>query len=82
MVWLVHILLAPVDGMLYLLDLLRALVGVLGFALACGLSPSYLARRRGWFARKMLGRALGVRGILAFGLWYADLRRGRRFTGL
>ncbi|MFN3974340.1 MAG: hypothetical protein ACK4K2_03550 [Dehalococcoidia bacterium] len=82
MAWLVRGLLALVDGALALLDLLRALLGAVRFALVCGVSPSYLRQRRAWFSHKMLGRPLGLKGILAFGLWHADLRRGRRFTSL
>ncbi|MCS7207263.1 MAG: hypothetical protein NZ951_04910 [Dehalococcoidia bacterium] len=82
MAWLVRGLVVLVDGALALLDLLRALLGAVRFALVSGLSPAYLRQRREWFSRKMLGRPLGVRGILAFGLWHADLRRGRRGTSI
>lgn len=82
MAWLMRGLVALVDGALTFLDLLRALLGTVRFALVCGLSPSYMRQRWAWFSQKMLGRPLGLRGILAFGLWHADLRRGRRFTSL
>lgn len=82
MAWLMRSLIALVDGALAVLDFLRAVLGAIRFALVCGLSPAYLRQRRAWFSQKMLGRPLGLRGILAFGFWHADLRRGRRFTNL
>jgi|FaiFalFF_MnMetaG_3_1042247.scaffolds.fasta_scaffold01739_6 hypothetical protein len=74
-----RVLVALVDGALACLDLGRALLGLVRFALVCGLSPGYLRRRGEWFSRKMAGRPIGWRGLLAFGLWHAEVRRGRSF---
>lgn len=55
-----------------LLTLTTALLGGLQFFLATGASPRYVLQRKRWFESTMLGKPMGVRGFLAFGLWAAE----------
>ena len=55
-----------------LLTLATALLGGLQFFLATGASPRYVLQRKRWFESAMLGRPMGLRGFLAFGLWAAE----------
>ena len=59
--------------------LAAAVLGGLRFLLLTGASPRYLLQRKSWYERAMLGRGMGMRYYVAFGLWGAESGRGRRY---
>ena len=61
-----------VDWSIGFLTVVTALLGALRFFLATGANPRYILQRKRWFESTMLGRSMGVRGFLAFGLWAAE----------
>ena len=64
-----------VDWIIGLLTLVLGLMGGLRFFLATGADLGYVLQRKRWFESTMLGRTMGVRGFLAFGLWVAESGR-------
>lgn len=61
-----------VDWIIAFLTLVTALMGALRFFLMTGGNPRYILQRKRWFESTMLGRPMGIRGYLAFGLWAAE----------
>ena len=61
-----------VDWSIGLLTLATSLIGGLRFFLVAGADLGYVLQRKRWFERTMLGRSMGIRGFLAFGLWAAE----------
>ena len=62
-----------------LLSLKLALLGTLRFFLVTGASPAYLLRRKRWYETSVLGRPMGLRGLLHFGQWAAEQGRARHW---
>ncbi len=52
-----------------------ALLGVLRFFLVTGANPAYVLQRKRWYESTILGRPMGLRGLLHFGLWAAEQGR-------
>lgn len=61
------------------LSLLTALLGALRFFLVTGASPVYILRRKRWYETSVLGRPMGMGGVIAFGLWAAEQGRSRHW---
>jgi len=61
-----------VDWVIGLLTLVTSLMGGLRFFLVTGADLGYVLQRKRWFESTMLGRPMGIRGFLAFGLWTAE----------
>ena len=55
-----------------------ALLGGVRFFLLTGASPRHLLQRKRWYETSMLGRPMGLRDYLAFGLWVAAMGGHRR----
>lgn len=61
------------------LSFASALLGALRFFLVTGASPVYVLRRKRWYETSVLGRPMGLRGMLHFGLWAAEQGRNRHW---
>ena len=70
---------AVVGWAIALLSLKLAMLGALRFYLVTGASPAYVLRRKRWYETSVLGRPVGLRGLLHFGLWAAEQGRGRHW---
>ena len=68
-----------VDWSIGFLTFVTALMGGLRFFLVTGANPCYILQRKKWFESTMLGRSMGIRGFLAFGLWAAESGRTSRW---
>ena len=64
-----------VDWSIGFLTFATALMGGLRFFLVTGANPCYILHRKKWFESTMLGRSMGIRVFLAFGLWAAESGR-------
>ena len=62
-----------------LLSFTMALLGALRFFLDTGASPAYILRRKRWYETSVLGRPMGLRGLLAFGKWAAERGTSRHW---
>lgn len=56
-----------------------AVLGAMRFFLATGASPTYILRRKRWYESSVLGRPMGLRGLLHFGMWAAEQGRARHW---
>lgn len=70
---------AVVGGGIAALRFTTAVLGALRFFLATGASPAYVLRRKRWYESSVLGRPMGLRGLLHFGAWAAEQGRGRHW---
>lgn len=70
---------AVVGGGIAALRFMIAVLGALRFFLATGASPAYVLRRKRWYESSVLGRPMGLRGLLHFGTWAAEQGRGRHW---
>ncbi len=70
---------AVVGWAIALLALTIALLGALRFFLQTGASPIYVMRRKRWYETSVLGRPMGLGGLLAFGQWAAEQGRSRHW---
>lgn len=61
------------------LSFTMALLGALRFFLDTGASPAYVLRRKRWYETSVLGRPIGLRGLLAFGQWAAERGTSRHW---
>lgn len=78
--WIILRPLAAVAGWgIAVLSFKLAALGALRFFLATGASPAYLLARKRWYESSVLGRPMGLRGLLHFGLWAAEQGRGRHW---
>ena len=78
--WVVLRPLAAVVGWgIAVLSFTLAALGALRFFLATGASPAYLLARKQWYESSVLGRPMGLRGLLHFGRWAAEQGRGRHW---
>ena len=60
-------------------SLTMAVLGATRFFLATGASPAYILSRKRWYETSVLGRPMGIRGLLHFGLWAAEQGRSRHW---
>lgn len=63
---------AVVGWVIATLTVVMALLGAVRFFLDTGASPVYVLQRKRWYETSVLGRPMGFRGLLHFGLWAAE----------